>query len=262
MDLVEIKVHQAATDKRHPWETARFDFFIKKMSQYIDFNGAITIMDVGCGDAYFIATLKKQFPNINCMGVDINFTEEIKNTLKSTYSDVNLSLYSTVQEAKSHHEKVDLILLMDVIEHIEDDISFLQQEIAPVMEADNCYTFITVPAYQALFTNHDVFLGHYRRYNNSLLHINVLKAGLKQLEIGYFFTSLIGLRIVEKIMDTINPKRNAEGIANWNGSASMTNFVSNTLILDYKFSQILRKFGIKLPGLSNYMICKTPNKHN
>ncbi len=255
MDLVEIKVHQAEADKRHPWETARFDFFIQKISKYIDLSKEVTIMDVGCGDAYFIATLKRKFPHINCIGVDINFTDEIKSTLKNRYNDVDLSLFTTVQDAKQNVSKVDLILLMDVIEHIENDIVFLKNEILPVMKSDKALTFITVPAYQILFTKHDVFLGHYRRYNNALLKKNVSVSGLNELESGYFFTTLIGLRVIEKIMDTINPKRNAEGIANWNGSPRTTKIVETILRIDYKISMLFRKVNIKIPGLSNYIVC-------
>jgi len=257
MDLVEIKVHQTSVEKRHPWETARFDFFIHKMSQYIDFSSSVTIMDVGCGDAYFIASLKRKYPNLNCIGVDINFTEEIKKTLKQTYDDVEISLYTTILDAKNEHLKVDLILLMDVIEHIEDDVAFLKMEILPVMTTDKCLTFITVPAYQALFTKHDVFLGHYRRYDNNLLLQNTSKSGLAHIELGYFFSTLIGLRLFEKALDKLNPTRNAEGIANWNGSDLMTNIVVSILRFDLKVSLALRKLKIKLPGLSNYIICKT-----
>jgi hypothetical protein len=256
MDLVEIKVHQSSADNRHPWENARFDFFIMKMGKLINFLDPIVIMDVGCGDAYFIATLKRRYSNIECIGVDINFTEDIKHTLHERYNDVQISLYSSVEEAKSKHAKINLILLMDVIEHIEDDITFLNKEILPVMQSDDAYTFITVPAYQALFTKHDVFLGHYRRYNNALLKKNVTAANIQYTEAGYFFASLIGLRMLEKLMDFINPKRNAEGIANWEGSPFITKLVTNTLIFDYKISNFLQKIGIKMPGLSNYIICK------
>lgn len=256
MDLVEIKIHQSELEKRHPWETARFDFFIKKMSSYINFQQPITVMDVGCGDAYFIATLKRKFPQINCVGVDINFTPEIKTAILERYKDCTLQLFTTVEEAKQQVGKVDLILLMDVIEHIADDISFLKNEILPVMESDKCYTFITVPAYQFLFTKHDEFLGHYRRYNNKLLKKNVALSGINSRECGYFFTTLIGLRLIEKTLDTINPQRNAEGIANWNGGPGLTNFVESVLKIDYSIGMSFHKMGINIPGLSNYIVCK------
>ena len=51
--------------------------------------------------------------------------------------------------------------------------------------------FITVPAFQNLFCTHDVFLGHYRRYDNQMLISHTEKANLKTLDVGYFFMSLL-----------------------------------------------------------------------
>jgi len=39
----------------------------------------------------------------------------------------------------------------------------------------------------------------------------------------------------------------------------MTKFYKNILIFDYKIAKILAKIGIKLPGLSTYIICRKEN---
>jgi len=50
---------------------------------------------------------------------------------------------------------------------------------------------ITVPAFQKLFSRHDEFLGHYRRYNLQGISSTAEKAGLEILERSYFFSSLL-----------------------------------------------------------------------
>lgn len=255
MDLVEKKINESSA-QRHPWEAARFEFFLNKIQSYIDLSNQQYIVDVGCGDAFFIAELSKRYPNLVCVGVDINFKQDDIAYLTSLYTGASITLYNTLSEARANLPRIDLILLMDVIEHIENDVSFLTDLILPVVQSNDALLFITVPAFQSLFTKHDEFLGHYRRYNNkSLLHA-VQQSRLKPVEIGYFFSTLIGLRLLEKTMDRLNPKRHAEGIANWNGGKLLTAIVYNSLLLDFKLSLFLERLGIKLPGLSNYVVCR------
>ena len=59
-------------------------------------------------------------------------------------------------------EKCDLILLMDVLEHVDDDVGLLRS--ALVAAAEHAYVLISVPAFQRLFSAHDRFLEHKRLY--------------------------------------------------------------------------------------------------
>jgi 2-polyprenyl-3-methyl-5-hydroxy-6-metoxy-1,4-benzoquinol methylase len=255
MDLVEKNKNQI-TNQRHPWEEVRFEFFLKKIRKYVDLKTENYILDVGCGDAYFIAKLNEIYPNLICIGVDINFSEHDIQKLKQIHSKSKFELFNSIKKAREHVPRIDLILLMDVIEHIENDVDFLLYDIAPIVEKNNAIVFITVPAYQKLFTKHDVFLGHYRRYNNALLLSAIQKGNLAKIEVGYFFSSLIGLRILEKVVDKINPSRNIDGLANWNAGTFTSKLVYNMLLFDNKLSLFFERMKIKLPGLSNYIICK------
>jgi hypothetical protein len=65
-------------------------------------------------------------------------------------------LGETAAEAK-------LFLLMDVLEHVDDDFALLSQVFAAA--SPGTYFLITVPADMALWSPHDVSFGHYRRYD-------------------------------------------------------------------------------------------------
>jgi hypothetical protein len=87
------------------------------------------------------------------------------------------------------NEKCDLILLMDVLEHVDDDVGLVRS--ALVGAAEHAYVLITVPAFQNLFSSHDIFLEHKRRYTLRQLEEVVRAVGLEILSTRYFFAFLL-----------------------------------------------------------------------
>ena len=78
-----------------------------------------------------------------------------------------------------------LVLMMDVLEHVADDVALLRQYTEAM--ADDGRVLVTVPAFQFLWSGHDVFLEHYRRYTLASLEAVVRQAGLVPLRRRYFF---------------------------------------------------------------------------
>lgn len=79
--------------------------------------------------------------------------------------------------------------IFDVLEHLEDPRTLLA-EIHRVLRADG-RLFITVPAYQWLWSEKDVVAGHFRRYTRSTLESQLSEAGFLPLESRYLFPSLV-----------------------------------------------------------------------
>lgn len=79
--------------------------------------------------------------------------------------------------------------LFDVIEHIEDDIKFLENAYKCLKPSGRLY--ITVPAYTFLWSKEDNIAQHYRRYTLSQLEEVVGKAGFKLIFKSYFFAYLM-----------------------------------------------------------------------
>ncbi len=251
MDLIEVK--NKKNENRHPWEFARFEiltFFLKDV-----FKGKPnpTILDVGCGDTFVIDSLNKLFPKARYLAVDTAFTDELISFYKSKNN--NIELFKNLDLIPTDLD-VDCVLLMDVLEHINDDKTFLSSLVYKKFIGTGTKFVITVPAYQNLFCSHDVFLGHFRRYTNKSLSNLVKGAGLKTEQVGYFFFSLILPRLLQVIYEKIKPSaKNSSGLVDWDRGKNVTKFVKTCLITDFKFTFILNKIGIKLPGLSNYLIC-------
>ena len=68
----------------------------------------------------------------------------------------------------NYKNKFNLVCLFDVLEHIENDRETIKK-ISNILEI-NGYLFITVPAYQWLWSNHDISLMHKRRYNKKNIY--------------------------------------------------------------------------------------------
>ncbi|MFA6805957.1 MAG: methyltransferase domain-containing protein [Bacteroidales bacterium] len=258
MDIKELKVKTKDNEKRnHPWEMARFEVVNNLLNPYFrDKKEKKIVLDIGCGDVYFINEFYKSYPNFLPFAVDTAFTDEIIAKLKTEYKACPIQYYKDVNDVDIKDNKANLIFLLDVIEHIENDIDFLKQVLSlPYIDKDTLF-LITVPAFNQLFCNHDTWLGHYRRYSKRTLREHISEAGLKEVKAGYFFFSLLLPRIIQKMVEKPTDKENIEGIGNWDKGKLLTKTYKSILLLDYYITKGISKIGIKLPGLSTYIICK------
>ena len=79
----------------------------------------------------------------------------------------------------------DLVLLMDVLEHVDDDVGLLKAYVEKVPSGSRF--LITVPAFQFLWSGHDDFLEHKRRYTLAQLEAVVRNTGLTVKQGAYYF---------------------------------------------------------------------------
>jgi SAM-dependent methyltransferase len=84
----------------------------------------------------------------------------------------------------SKEERFDSIVIVNVLEHIEDDIQEL--EIAKSVLKPDGKIFIFVPAMPSLYGSMDAISGHFRRYRQSELKAVIRAAGLQTRTIRYF----------------------------------------------------------------------------
>lgn len=258
MDLVELKKENIS--ERHPWETIRIKIVADKISDFLSQellqNKVINVLDVGSGDAYVIDQLASQFPQLRFHGIDIFYNEELLTKVRSRLSHPNdITLFSDWKDPELVTTKIDLVLFLDVLEHIEDDIAMMKN-VSELLPYDFKF-IITVPAFQFLFASHDEFLVHYRRYSNKLLKKHIDQAGWQEVQSGYFYSSLVLPRLLIKIKEFFfKPTKEADGISEWTHSPWITKLVSSVFWFDYKMGKAARSIGIKIPGLSNYMIGK------
>jgi hypothetical protein len=136
------------------------------------------VTDVGAGSTFFSQYLSKYMPASKFVCVDPNYS-----TPSKKISD-NIIL---LQEFNGRG--TDLFLFMDVLEHVENDLALLVQYIENAKVGAK--VLITVPAFMSLWSNHDVYLGHFRRYRRAELEELVISAGLQIESSHYLFSSLL-----------------------------------------------------------------------
>ena len=78
--------------------------------------------------------------------------------------------------------------IFDVLEHVEDSLSFLREIARCLVPKGRLY--VTVPAHPWLWSDDDVAAGHYRRYTLATLQSEVKAAGFTPLYQSYFFAPL------------------------------------------------------------------------
>lgn len=95
-------------------------------------------------------------------------------------------------------EMFDLVVALDVMEHIEDDVKVVD-EVFRVMKKGG-FLLILVPACPFLFSSHDIALSHLRRYKKK--NIIKLLSSFKKLLLSYwnlvFFIPIAILRLIRK----------------------------------------------------------------
>jgi SAM-dependent methyltransferase len=93
----------------------------------------------------------------------------------------------------------DLALLLDVIEHIEEDVEILSAA-RRVLKPGGCL-LVTVPALPWLWSGHDRLAHHYRRYRRQELRAKLETAGWVCERISYFNTLLFPFAAAKKFAD-------------------------------------------------------------
>ncbi|BAY18696.1 hypothetical protein NIES21_45480 [Anabaenopsis circularis NIES-21] len=96
----------------------------------------------------------------------------------------------------------DLIVILDVLEHIDDDLAALEALSSRLNP--NSWLLITVPAYQFLWSYHDEINHHKRRYTLKKLQRVVKQAGYTVCYGSYFNTWLFplvaGIRLLKNLL--------------------------------------------------------------
>tara|TARA_R100000935_G_scaffold16940_4_gene33446 strand:+ start:8135 stop:8899 length:765 start_codon:yes stop_codon:yes gene_type:complete len=253
MDLIE----KASDNKRHPWELARFEVVKDILKNIVNDYEGKKVLDLGCGDLFFIEEFSKNKPNTNFFAVDIAFTDAYVHRPLTTEIHIANSLD---QWSEDQNFRLDIVFLMDVLEHIEEDLSFLKNLLAKKYITEKTIFVITVPAYQELFSTHDIFLKHYRRYSKRSLNTVVEEAGLVSMDRGFFFFSLLLPRALEVFKERYLKKNNTKGtgLTRWKYGHFVSITLKRFLIFDYQIHKLFKKIGLGTPGLSNYIICKKP----
>lgn len=179
MDLIESGVR----DPINHWYYAHKFWFIRNSHTFK--NGpAKSLVDIGAGSSLFSKELLRLNLVTKVVAVDTGYKNEaeIRN---------GISYCQTTQYSGFTH-----FLLTDVLEHVEEDRNFLM-EIVSDADRNSAY-IITVPALMSLWSGHDLYLRHFRRYTKKQLRHLVEQSGLTVISVRYTYSTVFPIAYIQR----------------------------------------------------------------
>jgi SAM-dependent methyltransferase len=199
------------------------------------------ILDAGCGTGRNLL----EFGRLGeAVGVDL-FQQAVDFCRGRGIENVR---QARVEELPFEPASFDLVLATDVIEHVDDDLSALRE--LHRVSADGARLVLTVPAYQWLWSPHDVSVHHRRRYTARRLRERVLATGWAPAVETYFFSTVLA---PVALVRAIRKRRAAEA----RSDLAMPPAPLNRLLeLTVRAEAKLIRRGLRLPaGVSVGMVC-------
>lgn len=149
-----------------------------------------SVLDVGAGSGVFSRMMLKDGLAQKSVCLDPNYTD----AWLSDHRDDPIRYVRMAVETDA-----ELVMMIDVIEHIDDDVSSIA--LYARMAAPGTRFLLSVPAFNFLWSSHDEFLEHRRRYTLETLEKAVVAAGLRPLKLRYFFGLLFPAVAAMRIAD-------------------------------------------------------------
>ncbi|MBV4484060.1 class I SAM-dependent methyltransferase [Pseudomonas sp. SWRI153] len=147
------------------------------------------ILDVGAGSGFFSHHLLTHTDAREAWCVDISYPADSSATTAGKPVHYRRCIDSL---------DADLVLLMDVLEHVDDDLGLLKSYVAKVPSGSRF--LMTVPAFQFLWSGHDDFLEHKRRYTLAQFETLADDAGLTVQRGAYYFGAVFPIAAALRLL--------------------------------------------------------------
>jgi 2-polyprenyl-3-methyl-5-hydroxy-6-metoxy-1,4-benzoquinol methylase len=195
------------------------------------------VLDIGAGSGIFSKHLLTH-GGVSALCVDPAYAQDHAEPFEG--KEIQFARYLTPCGA-------DLVLLMDVLEHVDDDTDLIKQSVAGA--ATGAFVLITVPAFQSLYSAHDRFLDHRRRYTIRSLETAVRASGLEVVSSRYFFAFILPIAAAVRIF-----KRKSEPRSSL---VAHSRFMNTLLTLAHRIELPFFRFN-RLGGLSVFCLARVP----
>jgi len=183
----------------HFWVRRRFDV-ARRLADPI-LRKVTHAAEIGCGNGVVQRSLEDTY------GLEVAGFDLFDAALEKSVSRVSpLYRYNIHQRHPEFHQQFDLMVMFDVLEHIEDESAFLES--VRFHMTDSGTLLINVPAHQALFSEYDRAAGHYRRYSMDALVRVVERNHFRVRAITYWGLPLVPLVLARKAIGAL--KRSQE----------------------------------------------------
>lgn len=181
--------------ERHWWWRARSAIVREVLRRHAPPAGWPAILDVGCGDGLF-------FDDLAEFGTSVGI-EPDASLVSSAMRATGRVLIRPFDASFQPGTRYDLILFLDVLEHLPDPVAALQH--ARRLLAPGGTVLVTVPAFLALWTAHDDWNHHRTRYTRAGLLSEMRLAGLTPVESFYCFHWVAPVKLAVRLAEALSP---------------------------------------------------------
>jgi len=195
------------------------------------------ILDVGAGSGFFSRYLLANGPAQSALCVDTGYKNDADDEVEGKQVQYRHDVGAT---------DCDLVLMMDVLEHVDDDRGLVRLYANKVPEG--AHFLVTVPAFQFLWSGHDVFLEHKRRYRLTEIEVVMREAGLQVVLGAYYFGLIFPLAAAVRVLQ--------RGEAEPRSSLKQHDALTNGLLTAICAAERPFFFINRLAGLSAFVLAK------
>jgi SAM-dependent methyltransferase len=181
----------AEHDSTHWWYRARRDVLADFLTREARLPADARILEIGCGTGHNLPMLA-QFGAVDAIEIDPAARAIASERLGRAVGAAPLPELPGVERGA-----YDLVAVLDVVEHIEDDVAALAAMRACLRPGGKI--LIAVPAHQWMWSAHDVVNHHHRRYSKPSLVRAIRAAGLKERGLTYFNSLLFPLAAAARV---------------------------------------------------------------
>lgn len=148
------------------------------------------ILDVGAGLGWFSRWFLNNGYGAHAICVDPGYEVEREEDLGGGR---RISYLRTIDKTDA-----DLVLLMDVLEHVDDDVALLKEYWDKA--SPGTLFVVTVPAFEFLWSAHDDYLDHRRRYTRARLAETIRAVGAEPRLLHYYFGAIFPIAVVMRLL--------------------------------------------------------------
>ena len=191
----------AEQDQHHWWFVARRRILADVVRRIVQPPKRARVLEVGCGTGHNLAMLG-EFGKLDACELDAIARGMASDRLGRPVLEARLPDLSMFKAGS-----YDLIALLDVLEHVPDDLGSLKA-IRGLLKPGGALV-LTVPANKWMWSAHDVAHHHFRRYNKSELTRLFRQAGYDIRLHSYFntllFPAVAAARLIGKLRGNETP---------------------------------------------------------
>jgi SAM-dependent methyltransferase len=192
----------AEQDQIHWWYVARRKILAALIAREADLPKDAHILEIGCGTGHNFEMLKA-FGRLDALEVDEEARALARRRLGREVGDAPLPGLPGVPDGR-----YDLVALLDVLEHVDNRAESLRS-IAAKLKPDG-KILITVPAYQWMWSAHDLAHHHKLRYSKRGLRRDAEAAGLRVRKLGFFNSLLFPVAAAVRILGKLAGKTSSD----------------------------------------------------